>query len=160
MSGIRPQSGPTAHPSRGRPRFKRAGGEDIVLSLFEKRGFRKQCRSVYVSRFGSLGRLARWVVICSRRRWHPSARRPRRPLFSPESALSSLWLRPTRKKSISLAPSVHTADRGQNISLAPPIAADRRQQHIAVPGCSSPVPFSVFIGRARVTPHRASRWML
>jgi hypothetical protein len=31
-------SGPTAHSSCGRLRFKRAGGEDIMLSLFEKRG--------------------------------------------------------------------------------------------------------------------------
>jgi hypothetical protein len=39
---------------------KSAGDEDIVLSLFKKRGFWKRC---HVSRFESLGRLARWIVL-------------------------------------------------------------------------------------------------
>jgi hypothetical protein len=119
-------------------RFKSAGGEVIVPSLFKGSGFRKRRPVLFMrlSVLGSLGHsgVSRTASLCSRR-WHPSARRPMRSPFIRKSTPSSLWLRPTRKKSISLAPSV-TADRGYPVP--------------AMSGRSSPVPFSVLRKRARL----------
>ena len=123
MSGIRPQS---LQDPQGILRVVdsdlRAQAVKISFYHCSKREGGVMC---HVSRFALLVRLARWVVICSRRRWHPSARRPTRLPFSPESAPSSLWLRPTRKKSISLAPSVTTAasapaHSGKHLTLCTP----------------------------------------